>query len=453
MEREIRMAQFFNDFDNISPQKLHEIQNERLRALVDRCYREVPYYRDLFDKNSIKPKHIQTTNDLALVPFTDKKDLRNLYPFGLLGVPLDRIHRFAASSGTTGVPALVGFTWKDWTETLREQMGRIFTAMGFRRSDLIYQCAGYGLFMGGPGMDAGAEAIGAIIFPAGPGRTLAAIQYLKDLGFQAISTTPSFITYLVDIAQKNGFNPKKDWKLRTSHIGGEPAAPALRRRVEALMPEGFEWHEGYGITELGGPTVGHSCQFSRELYELHILADHYFVEVIDPATGKRLEPGQHGELVITTLTREATPLIRWRTRDLSVLSENCFGCPCGRAAHPRIHRITGRTDDVLKVRSTLVFPSQIEEILNSTPGIGDGWQIVIDRPRESLDKLTVHTEVQPDIWQDMSQRKAIEEKIGQGVYGRLGMSIEVVLHPPGSLPRYEGKAKRVLDQREFEGGH
>src|SRR4030066_179497 len=392
MEREIRMAQFFNDFDNISFQKLHEIQNERLRALVDRCYREVPYYRDLFDKNKIKPKHIQTTEDLTIVPFTEKKHLKTLYPCGRLGVPLDRIHRFAASSGTTGVPTLVGFTRKDWMETLREQMGRIFTGMRFRRSDLIYQCAGYGLFMGGPGMDAGAEAIGAIIFPAGPGRTLGAIQYLKDLGFQAISTTPSFVSYLVDIAQKNGINPKKDWKLRTSHIGGEPAAPALRRRVEALMPERFEWHEGYGITELGGPTVGHSCQFSRESCELHILADHYFVEVIDPATGKRLEPGQEGELVVTTLTREATPLIRWRTRDLSALSENPFGCPWGGA-------------------------------------------------------------VQPDIWQDMSQRKAIEEKIGQGVYGRLGMSIEVVLHPPGSLPRYEGKAKRVLDQREFEGGH
>jgi phenylacetate-CoA ligase len=332
-------------------------------------------------------------------------------------------------------------------------MGRIFNAMGFHRGDLIYQCTGYGLFMGGPGMHAGAEAIGAIIFPAGPGRTLAGIQYLKDLGFQAICTTPSFMTYLVDVAQKNGFDPKKDWKLRTSHIGGESSAPALRRRIEALMPEGFEWHEGYGITELGGPTVGHTCQFSRESCELHLLADHYFVEVIDPATGKRLELGQEGELVFTTLTREATPLIRWRTRDISALSENCYGCPCGRVAHPRIQRVTGRTDDVLKVRSTLVFPSQIEDILNSTPGIGDGWQIVIDRPKESLDKLTVHTEVQSNIWQDANQMKAIEEKIVQGVYGRLGMNIEVVLHKPGSLPRYEGKAKRVLDHREFEGGH
>jgi len=447
------MSHFFNEFDSISPQKLCEIQNERLRVLVDRCYREIPYYRNLFDESGIKPKNIQTTEDLTVVPFTEKKDLRALYPYGLLGVPLDRIYRFAASSGTTGVPTLVGFTQKDWMGTLREQMGRIFTAMRFRRSDLIYQCAGYGLFMGGPGMDAGAEAIGAIIFPAGPGRTLAGIQYLKDLGFQAISTTPSFMSYLVDVAQKNGFNPKKDWKLRTSHIGGEPAAPALRRRVEALMPEGFEWHEGYGITELGGPTVGHSCPFSRESCELHVLADHYFVEVIDPATGKRLEPGQEGELVVTTLTREALPLIRWRTRDISALSENCFGCPCGRVAHPRIQRITGRTDDVLKVRSTLVFPSQIEEILNSTPGIGEGWQIVIDRPKDSLDKLTVHTEVQSSIWQDMSQRREIKEKIAQGVYGRLGMNIEVILHQPGSLPRYEGKAKRVLDHREFEGGH
>ena len=447
------MARFFNEFDNISLKKLQTIQNERLRALVDRCYREVPYYRNLFDKNGIKPKHIRTTDDLPLVPFTEKKDLRDLYPYGLLGVPLKRIYRFAASSGTTGVPTLVGFTWKDWMETLREQMGRAFNAMGFRKGDLIYQCTGYALFMGGPGMEAGAEAIGAIIFPAGPGRTMAGIQYLKDMGHQAICTTPSFITYLVDTAQKNGFNPKKDWRLRTSHIGGEPAAPSLRRRIEALMPENFEWHEGYGITELGGPTVGHTCQFSREPCELHVLADHYFVEVIDPATGKRLEPGQTGELVCTTLTREATPLIRWRTRDLSSFSENGFGCPCGRKAHPKIQRITGRTDDVLKVRSTLVFPSQIEDILNSTPGIGDGWQIVIDRPKDSLDKLTVHAEVQPDIWEEASPMKAIEEKIVQGVYGRLGMNIEVILHKPGALPRYEGKAKRVLDHREFEGGH
>ena len=447
------MSRFFNEFDNISLKKLHGIQNERLRALVDRCYRKIPYYRDLFDKNGIKPKHIRTTDDLTLVPFTEKKDLRGLYPYGLLGVPLDRIYRFAASSGTTGVPTLVGFTRKDWMETLREQMGRIFNAMGFRKGDLIYQCTGYALFMGGPGMEAGAEAIGAIIFPAGPGRTLAGIQYLKDMGHQAICTTPSFITYLVDTAQKNGFNPKKDWKVRTSHIGGEPAAPSLRRRIEAIMPENFEWHEGYGITELGGPTVGHTCQFTRESCELHILADHYFVEVIDPTTGKRLEPGQTGELVCTPLTREATPLIRWRTRDISSFSENDLGCPCGRAAHPKIQRITGRTDDVLKVRSTLVFPSQIEEILNSTPGIGDGWQIVIDRPKESLDKLTVHAEVQSNIQQDVDHMKAIEEKIIQGVYGRLGMNIEVILHKPGSLPRYEGKAKRVLDHREFESGH
>jgi phenylacetate-CoA ligase len=451
--KELHMARFFNEYDNISLKELQTIQNQRLRALVDRCYREIPYYHNLFDKNGIKPKHIRTTDDLPLVPFTEKKDLRGLYPYGLLGVPLKRVYRFAASSGTTGVPTLVGFTRKDWMETLREQMGRIFNAMGFRKGDLIYQCVGYALFMGGPGMEAGAEAIGAIIFPAGPGRTMAGIQYLKDMGHQAICTTPSFITYLVDTAQKNGFDPKKDWKVRTSHIGGEPAAPALRRRIEALMPENFEWHEGYGITELGGPTVGHTCQFTRESCELHVLADHYFVEVIDPATGKRLEPGQTGELVCTTLTREATPLIRWRTRDISSFSENGLGCPCGRTAHPKIQRITGRTDDVLKVRSTLVFPSQIEDILNSTPGVGDGWQIVIDRPKDSLDKLTVHAEVQPDIWQEVSPMKAIEEKIVQGVYGRLGMNIEVILHKPGTLPRYEGKAKRVLDHREFEGGH
>ncbi len=443
----------YHELDTISPRKLREIQDERLRALVDRCYRNIPYYRNLFDKNGIKPKHIQTSEDLVLVPFTEKKDLRCLYPYGLLGVPLEQIYRFAASSGTTGVPTLVGFTWKDWMETLREQMGRIFNAMGFRKGDLVYQCTGYGFFMGGPGMEAGAEAVGAIIFPAGPGRTLAAIQYLKDLGHQAICTTPSFMTYLVDMALKEGFDPKKDWKLRTSHIGGEASAPALRWRIEALMPEDFEWHEGYGITELGGPTVAHTCNVSRRSCELHILSDHYFVEVIDPDTGKRLEPGQQGELVFTTLTREANPLIRWRTRDISALTENPLGCPCGRVAHPKIKRITGRTDDVLKVRGTIVFPSQIEEILNSTPGIGEGWQIVIDRPKESLDRLTIHVETRSDIREDAVKTKAIEEKIVQGVYGRLGMNVEVIFHNPMSLPRYEGKAKRVVDQREFEGGH
>jgi len=441
------------EMDTISSKRLREIQNERLRSLVDRCYRDVPYYRDLFDKNGIKPKHIRTTDDLILVPFTEKKDLRSLYPFGLLGVSLERIYRFAASSGTTGVPTLVGFTWKDWKETLLEQMGRIFNAMGFRKGDLVYQCTGYGFFMGGPGMEAGAEAVGAIIFPAGPGRTLAAIQYLKDLGHQAICTTPSFMTYLVDVALKEGFEPKRDWRLRTSHIGGEASAPALRHRIEAIMPEGFEWHEGYGITELGGPTVAHTCKVSRQSCELHILSDHYFVEVIDPDTGRGLEPSQQGELVFTTLTREANPLIRWRTRDVSGLTENPFGCPCGRVAHPKIHRITGRTDDVLKVRGTLVFPSQIEEILNSTPGIGEGWQIVIDRPKESLDRLFIHVEAQSSVWQDPGQIKTVEEKIVKGVYARLGMNIEIIFHKPGSLPRYEGKAKRVVDHREFEGEH
>lgn len=447
------MGAFNSELDIISLKKICEIQNERLRSLVDRCYRNIPYYRDLFDKNGIKPKHIQTTDDLVRVPFTEKKDLRSLYPYGLLGVPLERIYRFAASSGTTGVPTLVGFTWKDWTETLRDQMGRIFNAMGFRKGDLIYQCAGYGLFLGGVGMEAGAEAVGAILFPAGPGRTMAAIQYLKDMEFRGICTTPSFITYLAEVAQKNGIDPKRDWKLQTSHIGGEASAPVLRRRIEAAMPEGFQWHEGYGTAEMGGPTVGHSCQVSRESCELHILADHYFVEIIGPETGKRLEPGQKGELVVTTLTREATPMIRWRTRDISALAEDFLGCPCGRVAHPKIQRITGRTDDVLKVRSTLVFPSQIEEVINSTPGVGEGWQIIIDRPGESLDRLSVHLEVQPHIWQDADQRKAIENKVVQGVYGRLGLNVEVILHPPGSLPRYEGKAKRVLDQREFEADH
>ncbi|RLB30695.1 MAG: phenylacetate--CoA ligase family protein, partial [Deltaproteobacteria bacterium] len=383
------MEYFDKEMDTISLKALRTLQNERLRDLVQRCYDTIPYYKALFDKNGIKPKHIRTTDDLVIVPFTEKKDLRAQYPYGFLGVPVERIHRFAASSGTTGVPTLIGFTEKDWDVTLLNQMGRIWKSFGIGKEDMVYQCYGYGLFLGGVCMERAAKAVGASLFPAGPGRTMAAIQWLKDMKHTVICCTPTFLGYLINEACKHGIDPRKDWALRTGDFGGEVAAPSFRRKLEASLPPGFLYHETYGLSELGGACVAFSCSHTVKSNLLHILGDHYFVEVIDPETGERLEPGERGELVFTTLTRESNPLIRWRTRDISGMASEPYGCACGREAHPLIHHVTGRSDDVLKVRGTLVFPSQIEEILSRVRGVGGRWQIVIDQPPDTLETLLI----------------------------------------------------------------
>lgn len=442
------MDYFNRELDTISLKDLQALQNERLRAVVDRCYRNVPYYRDLFDKEGLKPKHIRTTDDLVLIPFTEKKDLRAQYPFGFLGVPIEQIHRFAGSSGTTGMPTLIGFAEKDWNETLFDQMGRIWTSFEIDEKDLVYQCYGYGLFLGGVCMEMAAKAVGATLFPAGPGRTMVAMQWLKDMKHTVICCTPTFLAYLTSEAKKHNIDPQKDWTLRTGDFGGEVAAPSFRRNLEASLPSGFVYHETYGLSELGGACVAHTCAHSAAENQLHVLADHFFLEVIDPDTGERLEPGEKGELVFTTLTRESNPLIRWRTRDMSGMVSEPYGCPCGREAHPLVHYVSGRTDDVLKVRGTLVFPSQIEEILSQVQGVGGGWQIVIDQPPEALDTLKIMVEANQDSWAAEETVEKMKSEISSHIQSRLGIGAVVEVKEPFSLPRYEGKAQRVIDLRK-----
>lgn len=442
------MEYFDKEMDTISLKDLQSLQNERLRNVVERCYEDIPYYKDLFDRNGIKPKHIRTTDDLVNIPFTEKKDLRAHYPYGFLGVPIDRIHRFAASSGTTGVPTLIGYTKKDWDVILLNQMGRIWKSFGIGEDDLVYQCYGYGLFLGGVCMEMAAKAVGASLFPVGPGRTMAAIQWLKDMKHTVICCTPTFLAYLTNEAMKNGVDPQKDWSLWTGDFGGEVAAPSFRRKLESNLPRGFVYHETYGLSELGGACVAFSCPHTVEDCYLHVLADHYLVEVIDPDTGERLEPGKRGELVFTTLTREASPLIRWRTRDISGLISEPHGCPCGREAHPLVYHVTGRSDDVLKVRGTLVFPSQIEEILSRVKGVGEGWQIVIDQPKEALDTLVIMVEAESDHWGKKHEVERIRAEISSHIQARLGIGALIQVKEPLSLPRFEGKAQRVLDRRK-----
>lgn len=438
---------FDEAMDTISLADLGALQDARVRALVERCYETIPYYRQLLDSAGVKPKHIKGTDDLVHVPFSEKKDLRSLYPYGLLGFPPEQIYRFAASSGTTGVPTLIGYTKKDWCETLSNQMGRIFAGAGIGPSDLVYQSFGYGLFLGGACHEAGTRKVGATLFPAGPGRTKAAVEWLRDMKHTVICSTPSFLNYLLNEAAAAGIDPKVDWALRRGCHGGEIAAPAFRKKLTAQLPDGFVYCENYGTSEMGGSTVAFACLSCAESSRLHILSDHYFLEVIDPSTGRRVAPGEPGELVFTTLTKEASPFIRWRTRDLSRLAPEPHGCPCGRTAHSLIEAITGRSDDVLKVRGTLVFPSQIEQILSQIEGVGDGWQIVIDQDRTAMDALNIMVEASAELWERPGERERLSAEIVSHVQGRQGITPNVEICEPSSLPRFEGKAKRVVDRR------
>jgi phenylacetate-CoA ligase len=262
-----------------------------------------------------------------------------------------------------------------------------------------------------------------------------------------ICSTPSFLNYLLGEAEAAGVDPKSDWALRRGCHGGEIAAPAFRRKMAAQLPEGFVYCENYGTSEMGGSTVAFACLSSAEACHLHVLADHYFLEVIDPSTGKRVAPGEPGELVFTTLTKDASPFLRWRTRDLSRLAAEPYGCPCGRVAHPLIEAIAGRSDDVLKIRGTLVFPSQIEQILSQIAGLGDGWQIVIDQERTAMDELNIMVEASAEFWKRPGESERLRAEIVSHVQGRQGLTPVVEICEPLSLPRFEGKAKRVVDRR------
>lgn len=430
-----------------SRDELRRHQYERLRTEVERCYECVSHYRKRFDEIGLKPSDIRSLDDLHLIPFTEKGDLRALRPFGLLAVHREQVARFAGSSGTTGHPTVIGFTAGD-LRSLRQQMGRQLEMFGMRQDDLVYQGHGYGLFTGGMAVEAGAEALGASLFPAGSGRAAAAVHWLRDLQPTAIVCTPSFLHYLIAQAVTAGLEPRRDWeRLRVGAFGGEPASPAARARALSMLPERFEYHELYGSSELGGPTVAGSCHVSREFAELHVHADQYIVEIVDPATGQVREPGEPGELVFTTLNREATPLLRWRTRDLVMASSRTWDCSCGRGAFPRVSSIIGRLDDMLKVRGTIVFPSQIEESLKGIPELGEGWQIAIDEPANALQRLLVQCEVDERLLRDDAAAKVVTAKVIAEVSGRLGISPVVELCSFGSLPRYEGKANRVIDRR------
>lgn len=418
-------------------EELEKLQGQRLQETVKRCYENVPAYRKKFDEAGIKPEDVHSVNDLKYLPFTTRDDLRDNYPFGMFAAPMEEVVRVHSSSGTTGKPKVVGYTRND-VQIWAEVMARTIACGGGSNHTIIQNAYGYGLFTGGLGIHYGAERIGATVVPISGGNTKRQIMIMQDFGSTMISCTPSYALYIADTALEMGVDIR-DLPLKYGIFGAEPWTDSLRREIESKM--NIRATDIYGLSEIIGPGVASECEVQDGL---HVFDDHFIPEIIDPVTEEVLPPGTPGELVFTSLTKQASPIIRYRTRDLSVL--NTEPCPCGRT-HYRMGRITGRTDDMLIIRGVNVFPSQIETILLDIEGTAPHYQIVVDKV-ESLDVLEVWVEVGRDVFSDeIKVLEKLEKKIQHEIHSVIGIHATVKLVEPKTIERSEGKAKRVLDKR------
>ncbi|WP_048189565.1 AMP-binding protein [Methanocella conradii] len=418
--------------------ELREIQARKLRQLVDTVYRSSQFYRKRFKEAGVKPEDIKTLDDVTKLPFTFKKDLRDNYPTNMFCVPLNQVVRFHVSSGTTGKPTVVGYTRGDidcWTTSL----ARALTACGLGRGDVIQVSYGYGLFTGGLGLHYGAEEIGASVIPMGVGNTERQIELMQDLHATAIACTPSYLLHMNEVAKKMGISIKDETDLKVAILGAEPWSLETRKRIEDTM--GIKAYDIYGTSELSGPLFT-EC---KEQNGIHVWADHFLLEVVDK-NGDPVKEGQRGELAVTTLSKEALPLIRYRVGDITILNNE--ECECGRT-HPRIMRILGRADDMLIIRGINVFPSQIESVLMTIPEVGEHFQIIADRSGE-LDELTVRVEVTKAAFSDkLADLMKLEKKIEYELHKVLNLSTKVELVETGTLPRSQGKSQKVIDKRKI----
>ena len=416
--------------------KKHQLQ--LLKEKVKFCYDNTAFYRSKFKNAGISPDDIKTLEDIQKIPFTLKDDLRKNYPFGMLAVNLDDIVEIHASSGTTGNPVVGAYTTNDM-DVWQELMARSLYTTGVRREDVMHNAYGYGLFTGGLGFHYGAQKIGTTIIPVSGGMTQRQIKIMKDLGSTVLCCTPSYAVYLAETMASEGVDPRKDIKLNMGLFGAEPWSERIRERVEKEL--GIEAFDIYGLTELCGPGVSVECDKHNGL---HIWEDHFLIETIDPKTGEVLPAGEEGELVFTTLTKTGLPLLRFRTRDISVIETG--KCDCGRT-HSRMMRITGRSDDMLKIRGVNVFPSQIEYVIMGFPELAAQYQIVLERPA-ALDVFTIKIELTEKTSKNTQKElDALKGRIKQKVQNITGLSPIVELVKPGEIPRSPGKAKRVLDLR------
>ena len=426
------------DKETMPREKIREIQLSRLQDLCRRVYANVPFYRRSFDEKGIKPSDVQSLDDLKFLPFTLKQDMRNNYPYGLFAVPMEMIQRIHASSGTTGKATVVGYTKRD-IETWAECAARSLAAAGATANDIVQVSYGYGLFTGGLGAHYGAERLGATVIPMSGGSTKRQVQLMRDFGATVLCCTPSYALHLHDAGLEIGINIK-DLPLRLGVFGAEPWTEEMRREIEDKL--GITATNIYGLSEIMGPGVSQSC--AKEQHGMHIWEDHFLPEIIDPVSGEILPEGSTGELVITTLTKQGIPLVRYRTRDITSL--NYTPCSCGRT-HVRMNRITGRSDDMLIIRGVNVFPSQIESLLLEVQGVSPHYQLILTR-ENNLDYVEVQVELDgamfSDAIKDLQQR---EQRIQKGIKEFLGVTTKVRLVEPHSIPRSEGKAVRVIDRR------
>lgn len=423
----------------MSKEDLTQLQLERLEATLNRVYMNVPFYRKKFDGLKIDIDNLRSLDDLRRLPFTTKDDLRDNYPYGLFAVPLREVVRIHASSGTTGSVTVVGYTKND-LKTWSNLSARILTAGGITKDDVVQIAFGYGLFTGGFGQHYGAERIGASVIPTSSGNTARQIKIMQDFKTTALVCTPSYALLIADTIQELGVNVNS-LSLKYGIFGAEPWSEAMRQEIQNKLK--IIATDNYGLSEVMGPGVGGEC---LERNGLHINEDHFLVEIINPDTLEPAAPGETGEIVITTLTKEAFPVIRFRTRDLTRLMEG--PCPCGRKFR-KIHRIMGRTDDMLIIRGVNVFPSQIESVLFNIEGTEPHYQIVVDR-KGALDDVTVLVEVSESIFFDeMKKQNELIDLIKRKLASELSISVNVRLVEKKTIERSEGKSKRVLDLRKI----
>lgn len=429
-------------FEKMPREELAKLQEERLKAVVKHCYDGVPVYKRKFEAAGISPGDIKTLNDLGKIPFTTKEDLRQAYPYEMLAVDMSDVLELHASSGTTGHPTTCAYTQKD-LDMWAKAMARIYASAGTTKGDVVQNAYGYGLFTGGLGFHYGALEVGAAVLPIASGNTERQIKLAKEYGTTVLACTPSYAAYLGEYSrEKLGIDPLKELKWKSGLFGAEAWSEELRERIQELL--GLEAFDVYGLSEVIGPGVSVECPQHEGL---HVYEDLFIPEIIDPATGKRLEDGKTGELVLTTLTREATPVLRFRTGDVTSL--NVEECSCGRTLR-RMSRILGRADDMFKVRGVKIWPSTLEHALLLVEGASQNYVIVLERP-DLLDSLTVQVEPKKDLFEkvggDLTKLNDLSRKIAESIRTVTGINANVVLVPHNSLPRFEGKARRVKDLR------
>ena len=413
--------------------ELKELQLRRLKKVVAMVYEKNAFYRKKLKEAGIKPADIKVLEDITKIPFLTKDELRRYYPFGLLCTPMENVLEVHASSGTTGKP-VVGVYTKHDLEIWADVMARSLYANGLRKGDILQNAYGYGLFTGAHGFEKGAQKIGATVIPMSSGNTRRQISIMKDFGTTALASTPSYAMYMAEVAEEMGFSCD-EFQLRLGLFGAEAWSDEMRKTIEKKW--GIEAHEHYGLTEIIGPGVVSECKEKK----LHINADHFLAEIIDPKTGEQLEPGEEGELVFTTLTKEAFPVLRFRTKDIAVYSEE--GCECGRTL-PIQSRIKGRSDDMMKIKGVIVFPSQIEEAIMKVEGVSGNY-VLVKKRKGAMISLMARIEPTEERYKE-GNLDSLKKKVEEEIYAMLNLHVPVEIVKPNSLPRSEGKAKRIIEE-------